>query len=342
MNTDPLSNPDSETYITQLLNLYKDSPNTELVKGIILNILKLLENNTDRGDIKIIYNTLKDMGQALKTFAPYRHIRKVSIFGSARIPETDPEFEQAVKFAEKIREHGFMIITGAGDGIMKAAQKGAGREHSFGVNIRLPFEQQANEYIRGDPKLIHFKYFFTRKLFFIKETHAAVFFPGGFGTLDEAFESLTLVQTGKSMPLPLVFLDIPGGTYWSEWKTHIEQHMLKRGLISPEDLHLFKVTDRVDEACEEILNFYKVYHSLRYVKNQLIIRLQKPIEPELLDILNAEFKDILAQDRIQQTHAAHEGLDEGDLANLPRLVFYFNRKSFGRLRQMIDRINRGI
>jgi hypothetical protein len=342
MNTDSFSTPDSETYVTQLINLYKDSPNTELVKGIILNTLKLLKNNTDRGDIKIIYNTLKDMGQALRIFAPYRHIRKVSIFGSARIPETDPEFEQAVKFAEKIKEHGFMIITGAGDGIMKAAQKGAGREHSFGVNIRLPFEQQANEYIRGDPKLIHFKYFFTRKLFFIKETHAAVFFPGGFGTMDEAFESLTLVQTGKSMPLPIVFLDIPGGTYWSAWKTHLEQHMLKRGLISPEDLHLFKVTDHVDEACEEILNFYKVYHSLRYVKNQLIIRLQRPIEPELLDILNEEFKDILAQDRIQQTGAAHEGLDEGDLANLPRLVFYFNRKSFGRLRQMIDRINKGI
>jgi len=328
-----------EASINKLIDLYGESPHAQLIKDIILSALKLIEYKVDRGDIKVIYNTLRDMERAFKIFAPYRNFRKVSIFGSARISETEPEFQHAVTFAEKIRNRGFMIITGAGDGVMKAAQKGAGREKSFGVNIRLPFEQRPNEFIRNDPKLIHFKYFFTRKVFFMKETHAAAFFPGGFGTMDEGFEFLTLVQTGKSMPLPIVFVDVPGGTYWLEWKAYIERHMLKKGLISPEDLYLFKITEDVEEACQEIVNFYKVYHSLRYIKKKLVIRLQKPLSDELLERLNADFKDILVQDTIQQTGALAEEVDEPDLSNLPRLIFNFNRRSFGRLRQMIDRIN---
>jgi hypothetical protein len=341
MNPDPLPNTDIEANIAKLIDAYGGSSHAQFIKDIILTALKLVENKVDRGDIKIIYNALRDMEQAFRVFASYRSIRKVSVFGSARVPETDLAFQQAAQFAEKIREHGFMTITGAGNGIMRAAQKGAGREKSFGVNIHLPFEQRANEFIRDDPKLIHFKYFFTRKIFFIKETHAAVVFPGGFGTLDETFESLTLVQTGKSMPLPIVFIDAPGRTYWLNWKIHIMDQMVKKELISPEDLHLFKITDNIEDACQEVVNFYKVYHSLRYVKDQLIIRLQKPLSSELLDRLNIEFKDILTQDKIQQTGALTEEMDEADLAHLPRLVFYFNRKNFGRLRQMIDRINKG-
>lgn len=342
MNTNSHTGKDLEGLILQLIELQGGSPDAPLIKDIILTVLKLVENKVSRGDIKIIHNALRDMESAFKIFAPYRYIRKVSIFGSARISETAPEFQQAVKFAEKIRDQGFMIITGAGDGIMKAAQKGAGREKSFGVNIQLPFEQKANEFIQNDPKLIEFKYFFTRKVSFIKETHAVALFPGGFGTLDEGFESLTLIQTGKCPLLPVVFVDTPGGTYWLEWKEHIEQHMLKKGLISLEDLHLFKVTDDVEEACQEIVRFYKVYHSLRYVRNQLIIRLQTSISPELLDILNVEFQDILSRGSIQQVRALAEEMDEPDLLSLPRLMLYFNRKSFGRLRQMIDRINKGV
>jgi hypothetical protein len=233
-----------------------------------------------------------------------------------------------------------MVITGAGDGIMKAGQGGAGRERSFGVNIRLPFDQPANEFIQNDPKLITFKYFFTRKLIFVKEADAIALFPGGFGTLDETFEILTLIQTGKSNPLPVVWVDRPGGDYWPTWDRYVREVLLVRGLISPEDLSLYRVTDNVETALAEITGFYRNYHSSRYVGDRLVIRLQQAPTEVLLEGLNREFRDILAEGSMALSPALPEEGSDPALAHLHRLVLHFNRRNFGRLRQLIDALNR--
>jgi uncharacterized protein (TIGR00730 family) len=232
---------------------------------------------------------------------------------------------------------GFMVITGGGDGFMHAAQEGAGREKSFGLNILLPFEQAANVVIANDPKLVYFKYFFTRKLIFVKETHAFALFPGGFGTHDEAFEALTLLQTGKSSLVPVVFMDAPDSTYWHDWYGFIRHHMLQSGFISPSDLHLFKVTCDLDEAVEEITTFYRNYHSSRYVKGQLLIRLQRLPSTDMLARLNRDFSDILSQGEIVAAEPPGDDFDEAP--HLPRVLLWFNRLHCGRLRQMIDVLN---
>ncbi|MBI3016097.1 MAG: LOG family protein, partial [Candidatus Tectomicrobia bacterium] len=283
---------------------------------------------------------LRELRYAFKTFHPFRHYRKVSIFGSARIYEGDPAFEMAREFARRIREKGFMVITGAGEGIMKAGHLGAGPEYSLGVNIRLPFEQVANEVIQSDPKLVTFKYFFTRKLVFVKEADAFAMFPGGLGTHDEAYEVLTLLQTGKSDPMPIVFIDVPGGDYWKRWRDFVEECLVKRGLISPEDAHLFRITDRVEEAVEEISGFYRNYHSSRYVDGILVVRLQRPPGPETLRKLNQEFQDLLTGGSITASGPLPAEANEPEIAQLPRLVLNFNRQNFGRLRQLIDALNR--
>jgi hypothetical protein len=231
-----------------------------------------------------------------------------------------------------------MLITGAGGGIMRACQAGAGRAHSFGVNIRLPFEQRPNEFIADDPKLVTFKYFFTRKLLFIKEADAVVMFPGGFGTLDEAYECLTLAQTGKAGPVPIVFVDAPGGRFWSSWLDYVREHLLKNGLISEEDLSLFRVTDDAAAAVEEIRGFYRVYHSSRYVGDKLVVRLSHAPQPSLLERLQSDFADIAAGGRLQVSAKLPEE-DEDETAPLPRLVFAFDRVHFGRLRRLIDSLN---
>ncbi|MBI4640879.1 MAG: LOG family protein [Candidatus Tectomicrobia bacterium] len=291
--------------------------------------------------MKILNTTLKELRYAFKVFSKYRHIRKVSVFGSARTRDGEPAYQQAADFSQQITQLGFMVITGAGDGVMKASQGGAGREKSFGVKIRLPFEQFPNEFIADDPKLITFKYFFTRKLVFVKETDAIVIFPGGFGTHDEAFESLTLIQTGKTAPLPIVFIDRPGGSHWHEWLKYIEGCLLKGELISPDDLSLFKVMDSVTEAVREITTFYRSYHSSRYVNEQLVIRLNHPISDHVLHLLNRRFESILTQGSIERSSALPDEADEPEWLHLSRLVLWFNRKDFGKLRQMIDMINRG-
>lgn len=232
-----------------------------------------------------------------------------------------------------------MVITGAGPGIMRACNEGSGRDRSFGINIRLPFEQAANDIINDDPKLVNFKYFFTRKLMFVKEADAIALFPGGFGTHDEGFESLTLVQTGKSRPIPIVFIDAPGGTYWQTWQKYVERHLLDEGMISPADMRLFKVTDDLDEAVHEIEHFYRRYHSSRYVRDLLVIRLNEPLEAEVLQALNEEFADIVAEGRMRQTAALPEEAGDPELASKPRLVFHFARRAFGRLRMLIDALN---
>ncbi|HLG21811.1 MAG TPA: LOG family protein [Candidatus Manganitrophaceae bacterium] len=313
--------------------------NEDLIREIIITALRLSQNHVTRGDLKIIHAAVKEMRYAFKLFAPYKEIRKVSVFGSARTRPTEPIYELAAEFAEQITAENFMVITGAGEGIMRAVQGGSGRKNSFGMNILLPFEQAANEFIENDPKLMTFKYFFTRKLFFIKEANAIALFPGGFGTHDEGFEALTLLQTGKSNPLPVVFIDIPGGTYWKAWRAFVEDEILSRGLISEEDLSLFKVTDRVDVAVSEITNFYRNYHSIRFVRDQLVVRLNHPATEERLERLNDLFSDIVASGKITRTEALPEEANEPKLLSLPRIGFHFNRKGFGRLRQMIDTIN---
>ena len=311
----------------------------QYVREILLTVMRLVRDQPSIGDLKLINTTLKEMRYAFKVFAPYRTVRKVSTFGSARTPETSPVYKQAKEFAERICREGYMLLTGAGGGIMRACQEGSGRERSFGVNIRLPFEQEPNEFISRDPKLVSFKYFFTRKLIFIKEADAIVLFPGGFGTHDEGFESLTLVQTGKSRPMPIVFLDGPRGTYWKTWKRYVEDHLLRRGLVSPEDMSLFKVTDKIDVAIAEIQSFYRVYHSSRYVGDRFVIRLNAPISQDLVEELNSEFRDILKEGVFEVGAALPEEEGEPEITHLARLVFRFNRLKFGRLRQMIDRIN---
>jgi hypothetical protein len=301
-------------------------------------ITRLSEANIERLDWKILSASLEDLEEGITVFHPYRHIRKISIFGSARIDRDTPEYHMAVNFARCVSNLGFMVLTGAGGGIMEAANEGAGSTNSFGLNIQLPYEQSANPFIVGDPKLIEFKYFFTRKLFFLRESDAIALFSGGFGTQDEAFETLTLCQTGKYGPAPLVLIDIPGGDYWYSWNEYINEQLVKRGLISPEDPSLYTITDDLGVACNRIRDFYRVYHSSRYVENLFVMRLNSELSDEQVENLNEEFADILVKGRIEKSKALSQEIADETFA-LPRLIFYFNQKSLGRLYQLVDKIN---
>ncbi len=301
---------------------------------------KLVRDRANRGDVKLLSTALKELRYAFKVFAPYRQRRKVTVFGSARLPAEHPAFQQAVAFGRRMAEAGYMVITGAASGIMEAGHVGAGRENSIGVNILLPFEQDANAIIAGDMKLMHLKYFFTRKLLFVKESDACALFPGGFGTQDEGFEVLTLIQTGKSHIFPIVMVDEPGGDYWSLWRDYIDRALLQRQLISPADMALFKITDSAEEAVNEILGFYRVYHSMRYVHGDLVLRLQKTLAPELLERIRHDFADIVESGTFELTGALPAEANDPHLAALPRLRFRFDRRNLGRLRMLIDVINR--
>jgi uncharacterized protein (TIGR00730 family) len=300
--------------------------------------VRIAGEEIDRLDWKILTTALEDLEQGFLTFYPYRHIRKITIFGSARISSESSEYRLAVDFARCLTRMGFMILTGAGGGIMQAGNEGAGRDYSFGLNIQLPFEQEANPFILGDPKLINFKYFFTRKLFFLRESDAVALFPGGFGTQDEAFETLTLCQTGKYGPAPLVLIDEPGGDYWRTWNEQIFKNLLRRGLVSEEDAYLYRITDSLEEACNVIGNFYCVYHSSRYVGKKLVMRLNWELTDEIVEALNQEFQDILVRGKVEKSRALPEEMGD-ETEDLPRLLFEFNQKNFGRLYQMINQIN---
>ena len=313
---------------------------TDLFLQMFERVFKLVGDETFSADLKMLNHALLELRYAFKVFAPYRSIRKVSVFGSARTPGDRPEYEIAEKFANLVTRLGYMVITGAGPGIMEAAQGGAGRARSFGVNIRLPFESKANAVIENDPKLIHFKYFFTRKVCFLKETDALVIFPGGFGTHDEAFESLTLVQTGKSHLVPIVFVDRPGGTYWSDWLDYIRKHLLEPGYIDSFDESLFHLTDSAEDAVATVDRFYLNYHSCRFARPLQIIRLNHPVGDELLTRLNREFRDIIVSGNIERLPAPLDvESDEPEAAHLYRIAFRFDRKSYGRLRELIDVLN---
>jgi len=313
--------------------------NQELIDEIKETADKLARDKATRGDLKILSRALRELRYAFKVFTPYRKHRKVTIFGSARTHPDHAEFKQAVKFGRMMAAEGWMALTGAGNGIMEAGHIGAGKEMSMGVNIMLPFEQDANPIIFDDEKLVHLKYFFTRKLLFVKEVHAIALFPGGFGTQDEAFETLTLVQTGKRDMMPIVFIDEPGGIYWKSWLEFVSDQLLARELISPADMSLFLVTDDVDEAVEEILSFYSVYNSMRYVRDKLVLRLHKEPDDDFVERLNDEFGDIVEKGTIQKSEVLKLEMDDEHLRDLPRLVFRFDRHHIGRLREMIDLIN---
>ncbi len=305
---------------------------------MLTTVLKLFEDEADIGDLKMTNSALKELRYAFKVFGAYRGTPKVTVFGSARAEPEAPISVQARSFARTMVENGWMVITGAGGGTMHAAQEGAGRERSFGLNIRLPFEQEANPWIADDPKLINFKYFFLRKLFFLKEADAVCFFPGGFGTFDESFEALTLMQTGKTSIIPVVLLDAPGGDYWRAWERLVREQMVARGLILPTDVRLFRITDEVGEATAEIFGFYRNFHSSRYVGDDLILRVRRPLPAEVLSALRAEYADILKGpvDQLEGPLPA-EGNEWPDLW---RLVIPFNQTQHGHLRELINAINR--
>lgn len=302
---------------------------------------RLASDQPKRGDLKILNRTLRELSYAFKVFTPYRNSRKITIFGSARTPPEAAAYQQAVEFGRRMAEEGWLVVTGAASGIMEAGHVGAGRDRSMGLNILLPFEQSSNPVIAGDPKLVYMKYFFTRKLMFVKESHAICLMPGGFGTLDEGLEVLTLLQTGKREMLPVVLLDEPDGDYWSAFDDFVRHQLLAKGMVCQEDLSLFMRTDRVEEAVAEVLRFYRVYHSMRYVKGKLAFRLREPVGEERLAAINDGFADILAGGQFTTSGPLAEERDEPDLAEMPRLVFPFNRRNYGRLRQLIDYLNTG-
>lgn len=311
----------------------------ELIEEMIVTALRMAREKMSVADLKLISRSMKEMRYAAKVFAGYRAFRKVGVFGSARVADDSPEAKVAEEFCRAMVAHSFMIITGGGDGIMGAAQRGAGRNMSFGLNIRLPFEQRANQIIEGDKKLINFNYFFTRKLNFVKETHALALFPGGLGTLDESFEVLTLMQTGKARIIPVVMLDKADGDYWETWLGFVNEHLYKIGFVSEEDFHFFKIFHDVNAAVEEIAGFYRVYHSARWVGQKLVIRTVRPLTSESVVQLNEQFSDLLRRGTIMQGKALPQEKNEPEILRLSRLILYPHRRSFGRFRQLIDAIN---
>ena len=331
--------PPFDERVRQLVADWGAPKSPELIEEMIVTVLKMAREGMGSGDLKLTNRSLKELRYAAKIFAPYRQFRKVVVFGSARTAPEEGEFQAAEEFGRQMVKHDYMVITGGGDGIMGAAQKGAGRDRSFGLNIRLPFEQSANPIIEGDKKLINFNYFFTRKLNFVKETHAFALFPGGFGTMDEGFEVLTLMQTGKGRIIPVVLVDRPGGTYWETWMRFLNEHLLARGLISPEDFHFFKVAESVPEAVQEILHFYKIYFSSRWVGDRLVLRILQKLPEKAVARLTEEFRDILKEGVIVQGTALPQEKNEPDIWDMPRLIFTPHRRNFGRFRQLIDAIN---
>jgi uncharacterized protein (TIGR00730 family) len=306
---------------------------------ILVSGVRLAADRADRLDLKIANAALKEMRAAYNVFAPYREIPKVTIFGSARTRPDDPLYAQTTELARAMADRSWMVVTGAGPGLMTAGMEGAGRENAIGVLIRLPFESGANEVIAGDDKLIEMKYFFTRKLMLMKESEAFVALPGGFGTLDETFELLTLVQTGKAVPVPIVLLDTPSGRYWESFRRFLDEAVLANGMIDAEDRCLYRITDSVDEAVAEIAGFYRNYHSLRWVGSRMIIRLRAAPTDAELEALNRDFGDLLVDGRIERTEPLSPELSGQDHLDLPRLALRFDPRRYGRLRMLIDALN---
>jgi uncharacterized protein (TIGR00730 family) len=331
-----------ERVLDEIRDLYSDpDPDiaTRLVRELIVHALKCRRDELDVLDLKVLSRAMAEFRYAARVFKPYRDRRKVSIFGSARTPEDDPYYRMAVDFARQLAEAGFMVITGAAEGIMKAGNVGAGAEASFGVNILLPFEQAPNPVIGDDPKLITFKYFFTRKIFFLMEASAVALFPGGFGTHDEGFETLTLIQTGKATPMPFLLMELPGETYWESFDAFIRDELLGRKLISERDTLLYKIVHSAADGVAHVKRFYSVYHSMRFVRDRLVMRLERELSDAALKTLAAEYGDLVKRGAIERSRALPEESNEPELLDKPRLVFALNRQSPSRLIEMIWRIN---
>jgi hypothetical protein len=331
--------PALDAEVARIVERVADADDADLVFELVAASLRLARDHADRGDLKIANAALKEMRHAFQVFAPYRAARKVSIFGSARTQPDDPLYLQTREFAAAVAARDWMVVTGAGPGIMEAGIEGAGPDNAFGVSIQLPFETATSQFVAGDPKLMSFRYFFTRKLEFIKESDAFVLLPGGYGTLDEAFELLTLLQTGKAQSAPVVLLDVPGGTYWQHWGAFVDRELERAGYVSPEDHHLLFVTDTVQGAIDEIVGFYANYHSQRFVGGRLVLRMQHAPTPAELAALNEEFADIVARDAIVVIDATPAEVADDDHVELARIAFRFDRHGWSRLRMMIDRLN---
>jgi hypothetical protein len=335
-----IGDPDLEQKISELVEAAgAENDNIDLIAEIVTTALKLHRDAADRGDLKLLNTALKEMRYSMLVFSRHRETPKVTIFGSARTEPGNPSYKLAKEFARIMAEdRSWGVITGAGPGIMEAGNEGAGREASFGVNIRLPFESDANRHI-DDDRLINFKYFFTRKLGFVKESHAFALFPGGFGTMDETFELLTLIQTGKSDLHPIVLIEPEGNGYWEGWQTFVEQNLVKQGMISPEDVHLYTVTSDPQAAADQICRFYANYQSQRYVKGILVLRLNLAPDEAQLQALNEEFADLLVDGEITVISATESEIGDDDAVDAGRVALHFDRRSFGKLRKLIDALN---
>ncbi len=310
-----------------------------LYRSMLTTVSGLAREGTQVIDLKLADSALSEMAEAFRVFRPYRNRRKVTLFGSARTRPDQPAYAQARALAARMADAGWMAVTGAGPGIMAAGMEGAGRDRSIGVNIRLPMEQGANPFIAQDPKLVEMRYFFTRKLMLIKESDGYVVLPGGFGTLDEGYELLTLLQTGKAEPAPVVLLDVPGGTYWRAWSRFLTDELEPRGLVSPEDRSFFVVTDSAEAAADELLGFYRNYHSCRWVGDLLVLRLHHAPDKARLSDLNRRFGDIVTGGVIRQARPFPPERTDDDHLELDRLALRFDKVHYGRLRQLIDALN---
>jgi hypothetical protein len=335
-----VGDPAMDNLIAELAKKSGSLETETLLREILTTSVKLGKESGDRGDLKLVNNTLKELRYSFKVFSPYRAIKKVIIFGSARSKNNSAEYKMAEEFSRKLTEKKYMIVTGGGPGVMEAGNKGAGSGKDFALNIRLPFEQKPNPYIDEKEKLINFKYFFTRKLIFVKETDATALFPGGFGTLDEGFEMITLMQTGKSRPRPIVLMEPKGSTYWRRWMDFVKSQLVKNKFIKKEDLSLFQIARTCDQAIRYIEDFYRVYHSIRYVFGLAVLRLNREISEKTLKLINQEFQDILTSGQIKVSPPTPKEIQEKEFLNLPRLVMNFNLRDYGRLCEMIHLINK--
>ena len=335
-----VGDPEIDAMIKEIVDLAAgDKENDDLVQELVTSALRMSRERADRGDLKIASAALKEMRYAFSIFEPYRQQRKASIFGSARTAIEHPLYEHTKSLAAQLVKNDWMVITGAGPGIMTAGIEGAGQEMSFGVGIKLPFESTTSQFITGDPKLINFRYFFTRKLMFMKESSGFVLMPGGFGTMDEGFELLTLVQTGKMIPSPIVFLDEPGGNYWKRWSDFIQAELLEDNYIGEKDLNLYKVTDSAEEAVKELTSFYNNYHSQRFVSGILVLRMKNAIPDGALAAINKEFADIVVSGEIERCEPSEDEREDNDNLGLARLRFHFDKRHWADVRMLINKIN---
>ena len=332
---------ETDNLIAELVSRVGHPETGSIVREIITSAVKFGQESDDTADLRLANAALKEIRHSCKVFSPYRSARKVIVFGSARSKPDSPEYRMAEQFSRAMVEKGFMVVTGGGPGVMDAGNKGAPDGMDFALNIRLPFEQKHNPFVEENERLINYKYFFTRKLFFVKETDATAVFPGGFGTLDEGFETLTLVQTGKGRPRPIVFMEPEGVSYWHDCRAFIDRQLLQGGFIGEDDSHLYIIAHSVDEAVSYVEGFFRVYHSMRFDGAMTIMRLNHELSPEKLQRINREFSDIVTEGEIMPVEPTTREVQENDVADLPRLGFSFNRKKFGRLYAMIHAINEG-